>query len=38
MLLVKEIMKFIDFEKDKSDYEDLSKVMDVLRDFMKRID
>ncbi|CAI4638423.1 ACH_G0038550.mRNA.1.CDS.1 [Saccharomyces cerevisiae] len=38
MLLVKEIMKSTDPEKDKSDYEDLSKAMDALRDFMKRID
>ncbi|CAI4047292.1 hypothetical protein N7582_004036 [Saccharomyces uvarum] len=38
MLLVKEIMKSTDPEKDKGDYEDLSKAMDALRDFMKRID
>ncbi|EJT44010.1 ROM2-like protein [Saccharomyces kudriavzevii IFO 1802] len=38
MLLVREIMKSTDPEKDKGDYEDLSKAMDALKDFMKRID
>lgn len=38
MLLVKEIMKSSDPEKDKRDYENLSRAMDALRDFMKRID
>ncbi|QLL33227.1 hypothetical protein HG536_0E01380 [Torulaspora globosa] len=38
MLLVKEIMKSSDPEKDKRDYENLSRAMDALRGFMKRID
>lgn len=38
MLLVREIMKSSDAEKDKRDYENLSRAMDALRDFMKRID
>ena len=38
MLLVREIMKSCDPEKDKRDLESLSKAMDALRDFMKRID
>ena len=38
MLLVKEIMKSSDPENDKRDYENLSKAMDALHDFMKRID
>ncbi|EDO15474.1 hypothetical protein Kpol_472p5 [Vanderwaltozyma polyspora DSM 70294] len=38
MLLVKEIMKSSDSDKDGRDYESLNKAMDALRDFMKRID
>ncbi|CAL9732158.1 RHO1 GDP-GTP exchange protein 2 [Monosporozyma unispora] len=38
MLLVREIMKSSDEEKDKKDLESLTRAMEVLRDFMKRID
>lgn len=38
MLLVREIMKSSDTEKDPRDFENLTKAMDALRDFMKRID
>lgn len=38
MLLVKEIMKSSDPEKDKRDYDNLSRALDALRAFMKRID
>ncbi|CCF59340.1 hypothetical protein KAFR_0G03080 [Kazachstania africana CBS 2517] len=38
MLLVKELIKSTDEEKDKRDLEYLNKAMDALRHFMKRID
>lgn len=38
MLLVREIIKSSDQEKDKRDYDNLTRAMDALRDFMKRID
>lgn len=38
MLLVKEIMKSSDQEKDKRDYDNLSRALEALRGFMKRID
>lgn len=38
MLLVREIIKSSDEQKDKKDLESLTKAMEVLLDFMKRID
>lgn len=38
MLLVREILKSSDAEKEKRDHENLTKAMEALHDFMKRID
>ncbi|XDT19963.1 Domain found in Dishevelled, Egl-10, and Pleckstrin (DEP) [Nakaseomyces glabratus] len=38
MLLVREILKSTESENNKDDYENLSRAMDALKNFMKRID